>query len=113
FSGQALSKVRQVMDQVLKGQTAQEAVGSFVKNKVAVAIAQAIREQRRNVESFTQVTADEIGSAFKQLALQPAYATHSFNPESGIESINEALELLEAGALAEQIEAMDMELASN
>jgi len=39
--------------------------------------------------------------AFNQLSLQPAYATHS-SADSGIESINEALQLLEAAELAEQ-----------
>jgi hypothetical protein len=55
-------------------------------------------------------TADEIGMAFQQMALQPAYATHSAG-DSGVDSINEALALLEATDMAETIKACDLEMS--
>jgi hypothetical protein len=64
------------------------------------------------VEGFVAATADEIGNAFKQMALQPSYATHSAKGETGVEAINEALQLLEAGELAEQIKKLEQELTA-
>lgn len=111
FSGAQLESVKSVLADVLGGKSAQEAVGKIVKNKVAVAVAEVIRRERGRLDSFAQATAEEIGGAFQKLAVQPAYATHSSNPESGIESINEAIELLEASKVAEKIEEIDLELA--
>lgn len=111
FSGERLARLKTVLNEVLSGKTAQEAVGKFVKNDVALKVAQMIREKRSNLDAFAKATADEIGMAFGQLALQPAYQTHSTTSESGVESINEAIELLEATAVAEKIEEMDFVLA--
>lgn len=101
FAGVPLSKVAGVVDQVFSGQSALDSVKSIVNNKVAVDIAAKIKTQRTRAGGFVAATADEIGKAFNQLALQPGYATHS-SADSGVESINEALQLLEAAELAEQ-----------
>ncbi len=105
FAGVSLSKVTEVVDHVFSGKSAMDSVKGIVNNKVAVDIAAAIKTQRNRAEGFVSATADEIGMAFNQLALQPAYATHSAS-ESGVESINEALQLLEAAELAEQARAL-------
>jgi len=107
----APAKVKQIIDAVVSGQSAKDAVNAIVSNKVAVAIAVSIKEQRNALAGFCQASAEEIGLAFGQLALQPAYATHSFDSEGGIDAINEALALLEAGQIAEQAEDFDMDLA--
>jgi len=101
FAGLPLAKVAEIVDHVFSGQSAVDSVKSIVSNKVAVDIAAKIKTQRSRAEGFVAATADEIGMAFNQLALQPAYATHS-SADSGVESINEALQLLEAAELAEQ-----------
>lgn len=101
FAGVSLSKVAEVVDHVFSGQSALDSVKGIVNNKVAVEIAAKIKTQRNRAEGFVAATAEEIGMAFNQLSLQPAYATHS-SADSGIESINEALQLLEAAELAEQ-----------
>lgn len=107
----APAKIKQIMDAVASGKTAQDAVNAVISNKVAVAIAVSIKEQRSFVKDFCQASAEEIGLAFGKLALQPAYATHSFDPEAGMEAINEALLLLEAGQIAENATALDLDLA--
>ncbi|MCC7532115.1 MAG: hypothetical protein IT342_26665 [Candidatus Melainabacteria bacterium] len=107
----APAKVKQIIDAVFSGQSAKDAVNAVVSSKVAVAIAVSIKEQRHALSGFCQASAEEIGLAFGQLALQPAYATHSFDPEAGMDAINEALALLEAGQIAEQAEDFDMDLA--
>jgi hypothetical protein len=109
LGGTAASKVRSLYEQIISGKSASDAVKHIVKNNVAVDIAAAIKNQRGKVEGFFAATAEEIGQAFQQLALQPAYATHSSKDE-GIESINEALVLLEAGDVAESVKAMENEL---
>lgn len=111
FHSLPVSKVSAVVEQVLAGRQAADAVKDFIKSKVAVDLAVTIKRQRQRVEGFAAATAEEIGTAFKQLALQPAYATHSPSPDSGVEAINEALQLLEAGDLAEQAVALENELA--
>jgi hypothetical protein len=105
FAGVSLSKVAEVVDHVFSGKSAMDSVKGIVNNKVAVDIAAVIKTQRNRAEGFVAATADEIGMAFNQLALQPAYATHSAS-DSGVESINEALQLLEAAELAEQARAL-------
>lgn len=109
LGGAAASKVRSLYEQITSGKSASDAVKSIVKNSVAVDLAQVIKTQRGKVEGFFAATAEEIGFAFQQLALQPAYATHSKKDE-GVESINEALLLLEAGDVAESVQAMESEL---
>ena len=107
----APAKVKQIIDAVVSGQTAKDAVNAIISNKVAVALAVSIKEQRSAIADFCQASAEEIGMAFGKLALQPAYATHSLDPEQGVEAINEALLLLEAGQIAERAEDLDIDLA--
>lgn len=114
FQGQTANKLAGIMDQMLNGRSASDAVNDLVKNKFAVAIAVQIKQQRRNIHGFVAATAEEIGAAFQQLAVQPAYATHSVNnAESGVEAINEALQLLEATNLVEEVKRLDSELAGS
>jgi hypothetical protein len=107
------SKAESVMSKVLSGMSAKDAVKQLVNNSVAVDLALVIKKQRQAVEKAAlgmAASAEEIGQAFQQLALKPAYATHS-SSDSGVESINEALALLEASDLAERMQACDRELA--
>jgi hypothetical protein len=107
LKGADLAKLGEVADKVLSGKSVSQAVGDFVKNKVAVDIAGTIKRQRARVADFAAATAEEIGMAFNQMALQPAYATHSQDSEAGVEAINEALVLLEAAELAEELKDFD------
>ncbi|MBI4534552.1 MAG: hypothetical protein HY711_11465 [Candidatus Melainabacteria bacterium] len=104
------TKLSRVVEHVLSGQTVVEAAQEFVKNRMAVDLALAIRHGRAKLEGFVAATAEEIGMAFQQLSLKPAYATHSKNSCAGIESINEALAALEAGELAQSIKELESEL---
>ncbi|MBC7997909.1 MAG: hypothetical protein IAF58_08195 [Leptolyngbya sp.] len=113
LKGSAPAKVQALIDAVIGGQNVKDVVNSMVSNKAAVAVASAIKDQRNALTGFCQASGEEIGMAFGKLALQPAYATHSFNPETGVAAINEALELLEVGHIAEIAEELDMELASS
>jgi hypothetical protein len=99
-----------VLAKVLAGVSAADAVKQLVKNAVAVDLALSIKNKRQATIGFMAATADEIGMAFQQLALQPAYATHSAG-DSGVDSINEALALLTATDMAETIKACDLEMA--
>lgn len=98
-----------VLAKVLAGVSAADAVKQLVKNTVAVDLALTIKNKRQATIGFMAATADEIGMAFQQLALQPAYATHS-SGDSGIDSINEALALLDATDMAATIKACDLEM---
>jgi hypothetical protein len=99
-----------VLAKVMAGVSAADAVKELVKNAVAVDLALSIKNKRQAATGFMAATADEIGMAFQQLALQPAYATHSA-ADSGIDSINEALALLSATDMADTIKACDREIA--
>lgn len=103
FQGVDLAKVGQAVDRVLSGRPVVDAVKDLVKNKHTVDLAIAIKNKRQNFQDFMSATADEIGMAFGQLALKPAYATHSTENESGLESVNEALAMLQAGELVEEL----------
>jgi len=94
----------------MSGVNAVDAVKALVKNAVAVDLALAIKNKRQATAGFMAATAEEIGMAFQQLALQPAYATHS-SGDSGVDSINEALALLQATDMADAIAACDQEMA--
>jgi hypothetical protein len=96
------------MDSVAAGKGAAESIKGMIKDKVAVDVARVIKEKRRALGQFAAATADEIGFAFQQLALQPAYATHS-QSEGGVDSINEALQLLETAAVMENLLEMDFD----
>lgn len=103
FQGVDLAKVGQAVDRVLSGRPVVDVVKDLVKNKHTVDLAIAIKNKRQNFQDFMSATADEIGMAFGQLALKTAYATHSAENESGVESVNEALAMLQAGELVEEL----------
>jgi hypothetical protein len=85
-----------------------EAIRDYVKNQAAVDVARVIAEKRDALHRFASASADEIGFAYQQLALQPAYATHSASESTGLEAINEALNLFETGSFVEEF--MEIEL---
>lgn len=99
-------KVKTLSSKLAKGATLNDSVKALVNNSVAVDLAMSIKETRLQVENFVLATAEEIGMAFQKLALQPVYATHSADNEAGVDSINEALELLEAHEIYERAEAI-------
>lgn len=99
-------KVKTLSSKLAKGATLSDSVKALVNNSVAVDLAMSIKETRLQVENFVLATAEEIGMAFQKLALQPVYATHSADNEAGVDSINEALELLEAHEIYERAEAI-------
>ncbi|MBL0186963.1 MAG: hypothetical protein IPP97_14610 [Candidatus Obscuribacter sp.] len=103
-------KVNNLVEKIISGTSPLEAVRQLVNNKTAVDLAYAIKRERQKVSGFVAATAEEIGMAFQKLALQPAYATHS-SGDSGVESINEALALLEVSELAESVKSLDVEMA--
>lgn len=109
LGGNAAAKVKSLYDQIVAGKSSTDAVKQVVKNNAAVDIAQAIKTSRGRVENFIAASVEEIGQAFQALALQPAYATHSKKDE-GLDAINEALLLLEAGEIAESVQAIEKEL---
>lgn len=99
-------KVKTLSSRLAKGASLSDSVKALVNNSVAVDLAISIKETRLQVENFVLATAEEIGMAFQKLALQPVYATHSAENEAGVDSINEALELLEAHEIYERAEAI-------
>jgi hypothetical protein len=99
-------KVKTLSSKLAKGATLSDSVKALVNNSVAVDLALSIKETRNQMENFVLATAEEIGMAFQKLALQPVYATHSADNEAGVDSINEALELLEAHEIYERAEAI-------
>ncbi len=99
-------KVKTLSNKLAKGATLSDSVKALVNNSVAVDLALSIKETRFQMENFVLATAEEIGMAFQKLALQPVYATHSADNEAGVDSINEALELLEAHEIYERAEAI-------
>lgn len=106
------ARVKEIAENMLAGKTPAEAVKQMISNNVAVDIAVAIRKKRDKVQGFAAATAEEIGMAMQGLALQPAYATHS-SKDAGLDSINEALELLEATEIVEAAMALEEELISD
>ncbi len=97
-----------IIDRVAAGKRSVDAVKDFVKNQVAVEIAAMIKEARKDVHNFAQASAEEFGFAFQKLALQPAYATHSQSETSGVDDVNEALILMEAGQLMEELNEIEL-----
>lgn len=102
LKGKALpARANQLIEKIIKGVTSLEAVKQLVSNQVAVDLASVIKKGRGEaVQGFVNASVEEIGMAFQQLSLKPAYATHS-SSESGVDAINEALNLLEVANLAE------------
>jgi len=99
-------KAKSLSAKVAQGASLSDSIKSLINNSVAVDLALSIKATRTHMENFVCATADEIGMAFQQLALQPVYATHSNENEAGVDAINEALELLEAHEIIEQAEAI-------
>lgn len=111
LQGVPVAKALSVLEQAFSGRPAVDSVLDFVRNKVAVDLATTIKRNRHKVEKFAAATAEELGCAVQQLALQPVYATHS--ADSGLDAINEALVLLDAGELGEELRDLDQELANS
>ncbi|QQR57213.1 MAG: hypothetical protein IPG59_19850 [Candidatus Melainabacteria bacterium] len=99
-------KVKNLTSKLTQGVSLSESVKALVNNSAAVDLAISIKATRNQMENFVLATAEEIGMAFQNLALQPVYATHSNENEAGVDSINEALVLLEAHEIIERAEAI-------
>ena len=108
FSPEAKALMDSFIDKVAAGKGNVEAIREYVKNQAAVDVARVIGEKRDALHRFANASADELGFAYQQLALQPAYATHSASDTTGLEAINEALNLFETGSLVEEF--MEIEL---
>jgi hypothetical protein len=107
FSPDVKAVMNVFVDKLLAGKSKAEAIGDYVKNKAAVDVARIIGEKREAAHQFAAASAEEIGFAFQQLALQPAYATHSASENTGVDAINEALQLFEAADLVEDFMELD------
>jgi hypothetical protein len=110
LAGAALKKANSIAEAVLSGRAVNEAVQDLTKNKIAVDLANQIKQQRRKVAGFMDASADELSQAFQKLALQPVYSTHSQDSQAGVEAINEALTMLTAADLAQQLKDAEAEL---
>jgi len=108
----SLARAQALAEKVLSGTAAVDAVKNVIGNQMAVDLAVAIRKTRKNASGLVAATAEELGLAYGQLALAPAFATHSAADDSGLESVNEALALIEASQRAENAKTIEMELAS-
>ena len=106
-----LQKASAAAESVLSGRAVADAVKDVSKNRVAVDVAAIIKRGRQQISGFVQASAEELASAYTQMALQPVYSTHSQDPQAGVEAINEALTMLEAAELAERIAKLDADLA--
>lgn len=96
------------IDKVVVGRGKVEAIREYVKNQAAVDVARVIAEKRNALQRFATASAEEIGFAYQQLALQPAYATHSASDSTGLQAINEALNLFEAASFVEEFMEIDI-----
>lgn len=112
LGGQALKKASDVADAIFSGRAVNEAVKDIARNPVAIEIATKIKRARNRAADFVDASAQELSGAFQQMALQPVYATHSQDPQAGVESVNEALKMLDAAELAENLKDLDHELAN-
>lgn len=110
LEGEALVRAGNLVEQVFAGRSAIEVLMETVKNKTAIDLAVAIKRQRQKVANFIEASTDEISFAFRQLALQPVYATHSQSEQEGVESVNEALLYLDALELAESLKELENSL---
>lgn len=108
--GALLQKATAVAEGVLSGRAMADAVKDVAKNRVAVDIASIIKKGRRKISGFTSASAEELSGAYAQMALQPVYSTHSQDPTAGVEAINEALTMLEAGEIAARIAELEADL---
>jgi hypothetical protein len=103
FSPEVKSIMNSFIDKLVAGKNKAEAISEYVKNQAAVDVARIIGEKREAARQFATASAEEIGFAFKQLALQPAYATHSASENTGVDAINDALQLFEAADVVEEL----------
>lgn len=111
LKGEQLAKANNIVEQVLAGRSVSDVLRDTVKSKMALDLAMTIKRQRQKLSNFIEATSDEISLAFRQLALQPVYATHSqSSPEEGVDSVNEALRLIDASEFAESLKALEQEL---
>lgn len=108
LKGAELAKASAVIEQVFSGRSVLDSLKDAVKSKTAMDLAVTIKRQRQKVVNFLEASSDEIAMAFRQMALQPVYATHSQSDE-GLDSVNEALNLLDAAELAESLSALESE----
>ncbi|MBS1995417.1 MAG: hypothetical protein JSS86_03865 [Cyanobacteria bacterium SZAS LIN-2] len=110
----SLAKAQALAEKVLSGTAAVDAVKNVIGNQMAVDLAVAIQKQRgkASISGLMAATAEELGLAYGQLALSPAFATHSSGEESGLESVNEALALIEASQRAENAKTVEIDLAA-
>jgi hypothetical protein len=110
----SLGRAQALAEKVLSGISAIDAVKNVIGNQMAVDLAFAIQKQRKgaSLSGLIAASAEELGLAYGQLALAPAYATHSQGADSGLDSVNEALALIEASQLAEGARAIEMDLAN-
>jgi hypothetical protein len=108
FSPEARALMESFIDKVVAGRGRVEAIREYVKNQAAVDVARVIAEKRDALQRFATASAEEIGFAYQQLALQPAYATHSASDSTGLQAINEALNLFEAASFAEEFMEIDI-----
>ncbi|MBX9685179.1 MAG: hypothetical protein K2X27_00680 [Candidatus Obscuribacterales bacterium] len=111
LKGEQLAKAARLVEQVLSGRPLIDAVKDSIKSPMAIDLALNIKRQRQKLTNFIEASSDEISLAFRQLALQPVYATHSQTEGEGVESVNEALSLLDAGELAESLKSLEQEPA--
>jgi len=100
-------KLDNLIATVLAGRNKVDTIKDFVKNQVAVEVGRLIGEQRDVYRQFAQASKEEIGFAFQQLAVQPAYATHSQPENTAVDEINEALHLYEAANIVEDAMALE------
>jgi hypothetical protein len=110
----SVNRAQALIEKVLSGTSAVDAIKNVIGNQVAVDIAFAIQKQRKSlsISGLLAATAEELGMAYGQLALSPAYATHSQSEGSGLDSVNEALALIEASQQAEGAKSAEIELAN-
>ncbi|PWU01578.1 MAG: hypothetical protein C5B53_02790 [Candidatus Melainabacteria bacterium] len=108
LTSQRKAQLALLIDRISAGASALAAVKQMVTNPLSFDLAQAINKQREGLVSFASATVEEFGLAFKNLALQPTYATHSQKEAVGLDAVNEALLLLEAANLAEQVRELEL-----
>ena len=108
LTSQARQQIKGIVDQIYMGSSAIAAVKKLVNNQLTVDIAQKIGEQRRGLIDFADATTEEFGMAFRTLAVQPAYATHSQQESIDLDTVTEALILLETAKLAEELKNLDI-----
>lgn len=103
----AQAKISLLFEQINSGVSSLNAVKTMIENQLTLDLAQAISLKREHFARFTSTTAEEFGLAFKSLSLRPAYSTHSAKETVELAAVDEALVLLEAGTLAEQIRELE------